>query len=48
MHSVKQIRELLLILVGGSEFLVYDSKSGRQIRAFKLLDDASFSHDWND
>ena len=35
------------ILVGGREFVIYDSENGKKIRSFKLLDDDSFSHDWN-
>jgi WD40 repeat protein len=35
------------ILVGGREFVIYDSENGKEIRRLKLLDDVSFSHDWN-
>ena len=35
------------ILVGGKEFVIYDSENGRKISSVKLLDDVSFSHDWN-
>jgi WD40 repeat protein len=33
------------LLVGGSEFVIYNSEDGKQIRALKLLDDVNFSHD---
>jgi WD40 repeat protein len=35
------------LLVGGSEFVIYDSENGNKVRALKLLDDVSFEHDWN-
>ena len=35
------------LLVGGPEFVIYDSANGKKIRSLKLLDDVSFSHDWN-
>jgi WD40 repeat protein len=34
-------------LVGGAEFVIYNSENGKQIRTIKLLDDVSFEHDWN-
>jgi hypothetical protein len=36
------------LLVGGSEFVIYNSENGEKIRALKLLDDVSFSHNRND
>lgn len=36
------------LLVGGSEFVIYNSENGTKIRALKLLDDVGFEHDWND
>jgi hypothetical protein len=36
------------LLVGGSEFVIYNSENGEKIRALKLLDDLSFSHNWNE
>lgn len=35
------------LLVGGSEFVIYDSENGKKVRGLKLLDDVSFEHDWN-
>jgi WD40 repeat protein len=35
------------LLVGGREFVIYDSENGKKIRSFKLLDEISFSHDWH-
>ncbi len=35
------------LLVGGSEFEIYDSENGKKVRGLKLLDDVSFEHDWN-
>ena len=35
------------LLVGGSEFEIYDSENGNKVRGLKLLDDVSFEHDWN-
>jgi hypothetical protein len=35
------------LLVGGSEFAIYDSENGKKVRGLKLLDDVSFEHDWN-
>jgi len=35
------------LLVGGSEFVIYDSEDGKKVRGLKLLDDVSFEHDWN-
>jgi WD40 repeat protein len=33
-------------LVGGSEFVIYNSEDGKAVRSLKLLDEVSFSHDW--
>jgi WD40 repeat protein len=35
------------LVVGGSEFVIYDSENGKKVRGLKLLDDVSFAHDWN-
>jgi WD40 repeat protein len=35
------------LLVGGSEFVIYDAENGKKVRSLKLLDDVSFEHDWN-
>jgi WD40 repeat protein len=35
------------ILVGGPEFVIYDAENGKEIRRLKLLDDVSFSYDWD-
>jgi WD40 repeat protein len=35
------------LLVGGSEFVIYSSADGKTIRTLNLLDEVSFSHDWN-
>ena len=35
------------LLVGGSEFVIYNSENGKKIRALNLLADVSFSHDWS-
>lgn len=35
------------LLVGGSEFVIYDAENGKKIRTLKLLDDVSFEHNWN-
>ena len=36
------------LLVGGSEFVIYNSENGKKIRTLTLLDEVSFSHDWNE
>jgi len=35
------------LLIGGSEFVIYDAENGKRLRSHKLLDDVSFEHDWN-
>ncbi len=35
------------LLVGGSEFVIYDAENGKKVRTLKLLDDVSFEYDWN-
>jgi len=35
------------LLVGGAEFVIYNSEDGTEIRTLRLLDDVSFEHDWN-
>ncbi len=35
------------LLVGGSEFVIYNSENGKKIRTLNLLDEVS-SHDWNE
>ena len=36
------------VLVGGSDFVIYDSANGKAIRSLKLWEEASFSHNWNE
>ncbi|HUY88539.1 MAG TPA: WD40 repeat domain-containing protein [Pirellulales bacterium] len=35
-------------LVGGSEFVIYDSENGKTVRTLKLFDDARSSYDWSE
>ena len=34
-------------LVGGSEFVIYESESGKKVRSLTLLDGARVEHDWH-
>lgn len=35
------------LLIGGSEFVIYDAENGKKIRSLKLLDDVSFENGWH-
>jgi len=46
-HMIGFAPDSKTLLVGGSEFVIYDAENGKKIRSLKLLDDVSFEHDWN-
>jgi WD40 repeat protein len=46
-HMIGFAPDSRTLLVGGSEFVIYDTDNGKKIRSLKLLDDVSFAPDWN-
>lgn len=46
-HMVGFSPDSKTFLVGGSEFIIYNSKDGKKVRTLKLLKDDLFSQDWN-
>jgi len=35
------------LLIGGTEFVIYDAENGRKVRTVQLLDADGVEHDWN-